>query len=206
MENFAFFWCNIESSIPSAQTTYFLRLYFPVEQGYLLRASCRKHAFSIDYFPCLNRGKHFPSVANFEERAESLKFAFLHRAWTMSPEQSQYIWRKTIPHIEVGMGSGVFTSHRSARFVLISDWWTRRKMELLDFLTRPRLPVQNSLRPPATSGSKLAPYVGCPLILSLSCWSFFKPSKKRPLTIDRLRRHYRIVLEKQPFAQLKQPD
>ena len=36
-------------------------------------------------------------------------------AWTMSPEQSQYIWRKTIPHIEVGMGSGVFTSHRSAR-------------------------------------------------------------------------------------------
>ncbi|KAG8362760.1 hypothetical protein BUALT_BualtMtG0005500 (mitochondrion) [Buddleja alternifolia] len=28
----------------------------------------------------------------------------------MSPEQSQYIWRKTIPHIEVGMGSGVFTS------------------------------------------------------------------------------------------------
>ncbi|PPS01427.1 hypothetical protein GOBAR_AA19228 [Gossypium barbadense] len=34
----------------------------------------------------------------------------------MSPEQSQYIWRKTIPHIEVGMGSGVFTSYRSARF------------------------------------------------------------------------------------------
>uniref|UniRef100_A0A6N2NDT6 Uncharacterized protein n=1 Tax=Salix viminalis TaxID=40686 RepID=A0A6N2NDT6_SALVM len=33
----------------------------------------------------------------------------------MSPEQSQYIWRKTIPHIEVGMGSGVFTSYRSAR-------------------------------------------------------------------------------------------
>ena len=49
------------------------------------------------------------------------KFSFFHRAWTMSPEQSQYIWRKTIPHIEVGMGSGVFTSHRSARFVLISD-------------------------------------------------------------------------------------
>ncbi|KAI3477002.1 hypothetical protein L1887_61379 [Cichorium endivia] len=42
-------------------------------------------------------------------------------AWTMSPEQSQYIWRKTIPHIEVRNGSGVFTSHRSARFVLISD-------------------------------------------------------------------------------------
>ena len=37
----------------------------------------------------------------------------------MSPEQFQYIWRKTIPHIEVGMGSGVFTSHRSARFVLL---------------------------------------------------------------------------------------
>ncbi|GER39004.1 protocadherin-11 X-linked [Striga asiatica] len=28
-----------------------------------------------------------------------------NRALTMSPEQSQYIWRKTIPHIEVGMGS-----------------------------------------------------------------------------------------------------
>ena len=27
----------------------------------------------------------------------------------MSPEQSQYIWRKTIPHIEVGMGSGVIS-------------------------------------------------------------------------------------------------
>ena len=25
----------------------------------------------------------------------------------MSPEKSQYIWRKTIPQIEVGMGSGV---------------------------------------------------------------------------------------------------
>ena len=50
-----------------------------------------------------------------------MQFAFLHRAWTMSPEQSQYIWRKTIPQIEVGMGSGLFTSHRSARFVLISD-------------------------------------------------------------------------------------
>ncbi|KVH93809.1 hypothetical protein Ccrd_004133 [Cynara cardunculus var. scolymus] len=23
-----------------------------------------------------------------------------YRAWTMSPEQSQYIWRKTIPHIK----------------------------------------------------------------------------------------------------------
>ena len=92
----------------------------------------------------------------------NFKFFFFHRAWTMSPEQSQYIWRKTIPHIEVGMGSGVFTSHRSARFVLISDWWTRRKMELLDFLTRPRLRV---LWPPATSGSKLAPYVGCPFPL-----------------------------------------
>ncbi|CAN0930456.1 hypothetical protein LINGRAHAP2_LOCUS37580, partial [Linum grandiflorum] len=34
----------------------------------------------------------------------------------MSPEQSQYIWRKTIPHIEGGMGSGVFTSYRSVRF------------------------------------------------------------------------------------------
>nr|GEZ50535.1 hypothetical protein [Tanacetum cinerariifolium] len=45
----------------------------------------------------------------------------LYRALTMSPEQPQYIWCKTIPHIEVGMGSGVFTSHRSARFVLISD-------------------------------------------------------------------------------------
>ena len=97
-------------------------------------------------------------------RAESFPFSFLHRALTMSPEQSQYIWRKTIPHIEVGMGSGVFTSHRSARFVLISDWWTRRKLGL-DFLTRPRLRVLWTLRPPATSGSKLAPYVGCPFPL-----------------------------------------
>ena len=66
-------------------------------------------------------------------RAESFPFSFLHRALTMSPEQSQYIWRKTIPHIEVGMGSGVFTSHRSARFLFLSDWWTRRKIELFFF-------------------------------------------------------------------------
>ena len=59
---------------------------------------------------------------HFAHEQNLLNFSsFLHRAWTMSPEQSQYIWRKTIPHIEVGMGSGVFTSHRSARFVLISD-------------------------------------------------------------------------------------
>ncbi|TYK03734.1 hypothetical protein E5676_scaffold863G001120 [Cucumis melo var. makuwa] len=37
-------------------------------------------------------------------------------AWTMSPEQSQYIRCKIISHIEVGMRSGVFTSHDSARF------------------------------------------------------------------------------------------
>jgi hypothetical protein len=49
------------------------------------------------------------------------------RAWTMSPEQSQYIWRKTISHIEVGKGSGVWTSHHSARFVLMVDWETKRK-------------------------------------------------------------------------------
>ncbi|KAA0051166.1 hypothetical protein E6C27_scaffold511G001200 [Cucumis melo var. makuwa] len=36
--------------------------------------------------------------------------------WTMSPEQSQYIRCKIISHIEVGMRSGVFTSHDSARF------------------------------------------------------------------------------------------
>ena len=79
----------------------------------------------------------------------------------MSPEQSQYIWRKTIPHIEVGMGSGVFTSYRSARFVLISDWWTRRKMELFSFWLAPGyVSFGPFARPPATSGSKLAPYVG----------------------------------------------
>ncbi|KAJ0048627.1 hypothetical protein Pint_16836 [Pistacia integerrima] len=38
----------------------------------------------------------------------------------MSPEQSQYIWCKTIPQIKFGMRSGVFTSHYSAQFVLIS--------------------------------------------------------------------------------------
>jgi hypothetical protein len=42
----------------------------------------------------------------------------------MSPEQSQYIWRKTISHIEVGKGSGVWTSHRSAR-----EWYTIEKQE-----------------------------------------------------------------------------
>jgi len=42
----------------------------------------------------------------------------------MSPEQSQYIWRKTISHIEVGKGSGVCTSHRSAR-----EWYTIEKQE-----------------------------------------------------------------------------
>lgn len=45
----------------------------------------------------------------------------IKRALTTSPEQFKYIWRETIPHIEVGMGSGLFTSHRSARFVLIGD-------------------------------------------------------------------------------------
>ncbi|KAK4414750.1 hypothetical protein Salat_2581900 [Sesamum alatum] len=40
---------------------------------------------------------------------------------TTRPCRKKYIWHKTIPYIEVGMGSGVFTSHRSARFVLISD-------------------------------------------------------------------------------------
>ena len=33
---------------------------------------------------------------------------FCERAFTMSPDQSQYIWRKTISHIEVVLGSGVF--------------------------------------------------------------------------------------------------
>nr|GEU51002.1 hypothetical protein [Tanacetum cinerariifolium] len=51
-------------------------------------------------------------------------------------------------------GIGCFTCHRSARFVLNSDWGTRRKMEFLDFFTRPRLRVLWTLRPPATSGSK----------------------------------------------------
>lgn len=68
-------------------------------------------------------------LASLSSCSSSVRLSFLpaHRALTMSPEQFQYIWRKTIPHIEVGMGSGVFTSHRSARFVLIGDWWTRRK-------------------------------------------------------------------------------
>jgi len=57
----------------------------------------------------------------------------LNRALTMSPEQFQYISRETIPYIEVGMGLGVFTSHRSARFVLIGDWWTRRGAEKSTF-------------------------------------------------------------------------
>ena len=42
-----------------------------------------------------------PAYASFE-------FQISERALTMSPEKDQYIWRKTISHIEVGMGSGVF--------------------------------------------------------------------------------------------------
>jgi hypothetical protein len=38
----------------------------------------------------------------------SFEFQISERALTMSPEQSQYIWHKTISQIEVGMGSGVF--------------------------------------------------------------------------------------------------
>ena len=63
-------------------------------------------------------------IKKASERKNGTTLAFaceMNRALTMSPEQFQYIWRKTIPHIEVGMGSGVFTSHRSARFVLIGD-------------------------------------------------------------------------------------
>ncbi|KAK7296914.1 hypothetical protein VNO77_49346 [Canavalia gladiata] len=56
------------------------------------------------------------ALASMSEEEEDQSLA---KAFTMSPEQFQYIWRKTIPHIEVGMGSGVFTSHRSARFVLL---------------------------------------------------------------------------------------
>ena len=45
----------------------------------------------------------------------------------MSPEQFQYIWRKTIPHIEVGMGSGVF--HVSPWCQVCLDWRWRNKKE-----------------------------------------------------------------------------
>ena len=37
-----------------------------------------------------------------------LQQTFAERAITMSPDQSQYIWRKTISQIEVVLGSGVF--------------------------------------------------------------------------------------------------
>ncbi len=40
-----------------------------------------------------------------------------------------------------------------------------KQLELLDLLTRPRLRVLWTLRPPAASGSKLALYVGCPFPL-----------------------------------------
>ena len=39
---------------------------------------------------------------------QTCEFQISERALTMSPDQDQYIWRKTISHIEVGMGSGVF--------------------------------------------------------------------------------------------------
>uniref|UniRef100_A0A6N2NJE7 H(+)-transporting two-sector ATPase n=1 Tax=Salix viminalis TaxID=40686 RepID=A0A6N2NJE7_SALVM len=65
----------------------------------------------------------------------------------MSPEQSQYIWRKTIPHIEVGMGSGVFTSYRSARGnALQSEVLRLRKNVLVNAgLGTPRICMQDEL-------------------------------------------------------------
>jgi len=73
------------------------------------------HYIAVDAFPDLVRsGAHTPFGSKLSKLMTNLSIL---RALTMSPEQFQYIWRKTIPHIEVGMGSGVFTSHRSARFV-----------------------------------------------------------------------------------------
>nr|YP_009526577.1 hypothetical protein [Ammopiptanthus mongolicus]AXV54336.1 hypothetical protein [Ammopiptanthus mongolicus] len=64
----------------------------------------------------------------------------------MSPEQFQYIWRKTIPHIEVGMGSGVFTSHRSARppaFQQASPvGWGKRALSIAKDSIQPQVPLR----------------------------------------------------------------
>ncbi|MCD7469818.1 hypothetical protein HAX54_009068, partial [Datura stramonium] len=61
----------------------------------------------VGFFP--TKDKELASVSVISNLSSNLR----KKAWTMSPEQSQYIWRKTIPHIEVGMGSGVFTSYRN---------------------------------------------------------------------------------------------
>ncbi|KAK8956818.1 hypothetical protein KSP39_PZI000786 [Platanthera zijinensis] len=47
----------------------------------------------------------------------------------MSPEQFQYIWRKTIPHIEVGMGSGVFQTERLGRSLFTFDFHCLRNQK-----------------------------------------------------------------------------
>jgi hypothetical protein len=51
----------------------------------------------------------------------------------------------------------------------------------LDFVIRPQLRVLWTLLPPATSGGKLAPYVGCPFPLFIIIRQAFKPNKKRSL-------------------------
>lgn len=62
-------------------------------------------------------------------------------------------------------------------------------MELLDFVTRPRLRVLRTLRPPAASGSKLAPYVGCPFLSPFQNNKVsIQAQQERALTIDRLTR------------------
>jgi hypothetical protein len=52
----------------------------------------------------LSRVRPSPSPSPYR----AFEFQISERALTMSPEKDQYIWRKTISHIEVGMGSGVF--------------------------------------------------------------------------------------------------
>jgi len=47
-------------------------------------------------------------IWGFDPTADVSTADFCERAFTMSPDQSQYIWRKTISHIEVVLGSGVF--------------------------------------------------------------------------------------------------
>jgi len=44
----------------------------------------------------------------FEPTKDVSTADFRERACTMSPEKEKYIWHKTISHIEVVLGSGVF--------------------------------------------------------------------------------------------------
>ncbi|GKE82999.1 hypothetical protein Tco_1552999, partial [Tanacetum coccineum] len=83
--------------------------------------------YSYDGLSDLIRILRFATVSSLPPKASSI----LCRSQLVKTPDTDQGNPQTIPHIEVGMGSGVFTSHRSAQLRVL---WT--------------------LRPPATSGSK----------------------------------------------------